>query len=116
MQDREMLEAIVKETKELRENCVGKTISDTENYMNNILKDFYAEQRVTLKPLKEADWKGGLKIELLQGNRITEISELSGGQKAILALCFVLGLQKCRPAPVYILDEVDAALDDNKTG
>jgi len=39
------------------------------------------------------------------------LSETSGGQRSLLALSFVLSLLKYRPAPLYILDEIDAALD-----
>lgn len=35
----------------------------------------------------------------------------SGGQQTVVALCFILALQKCDPAPFYLFDEVDAYLD-----
>jgi structural maintenance of chromosome 3 (chondroitin sulfate proteoglycan 6) len=38
---------------------------------------------------------------------------LSLGEKTVVALTIILSLQKCEPAPFYILDEFDAALDDN---
>ena len=38
-------------------------------------------------------------------------SDFSGGQKSVLAFCILLALQKCEPAPFYVLDEIDAALD-----
>jgi len=37
--------------------------------------------------------------------------ELSGGQRSLVALSLVLSLLRFNPAPVYILDEIDAALD-----
>jgi structural maintenance of chromosome 2 len=43
------------------------------------------------------------------------LSELSGGQRSLLALSFVLALLKYKPAPLYILDEIDSALDLNHT-
>lgn len=42
-------------------------------------------------------------------------SELSGGQKSLLALSLILALLKFQPAPLYILDEVDSALDLSHT-
>ncbi|CAJ1005619.1 putative RecF/RecN/SMC N terminal domain/AAA domain/SMC protein Flexible Hinge Domain [Leishmania naiffi] len=43
------------------------------------------------------------------------LSELSGGQRSLLALCLMLAILRVRPAPLYILDEVDAALDPSHT-
>lgn len=37
--------------------------------------------------------------------------EFSGGQKTVVAVSLLMALQKCEPAPYYILDEIDAALD-----
>ena len=41
--------------------------------------------------------------------------ELSGGQRSLIALSLVLSLLRFKPAPVYILDEIDAALDLSHT-
>lgn len=38
-------------------------------------------------------------------------NEFSGGQKSVLAFCVLMALQRCQPAPFYVLDEVDSALD-----
>jgi structural maintenance of chromosome 2 len=46
---------------------------------------------------------------------LKSLSGLSGGQRSLLALAFVLALLKHTPAPVYILDEIDAALDLSHT-
>ena len=43
------------------------------------------------------------------------LTELSGGQRSLLALSLILALLLYKPAPMYILDEVDAALDLSHT-
>ena len=42
-----------------------------------------------------------------------QISKLSLGQKTVVAIALIFALQKCDPAPFYILDEIDSALDVN---
>lgn len=39
------------------------------------------------------------------------MKQLSGGQKTVVALALIFAIQKCDPAPFYIFDEIDAALD-----
>jgi chromosome segregation protein len=46
------------------------------------------------------------------GKRMRNIRLLSGGERALTALAFILALEKVNPSPFYILDEVDAPLDD----
>lgn len=43
------------------------------------------------------------------------LTELSGGQRSLVALSLILAMLKYKPAPLYILDEVDAALDLSHT-
>lgn len=43
------------------------------------------------------------------------LGELSGGQRSLVALSLILAMLKFKPAPLYILDEVDAALDMSHT-
>lgn len=39
------------------------------------------------------------------------MSQLSGGQKSLVALALIFAIQRCDPAPFYLFDEVDANLD-----
>ena len=40
-----------------------------------------------------------------------ELQQLSGGQKSLVALGLIFAIQKCDPAPFYLFDEIDQALD-----
>jgi len=65
----------------------------------------------------EEDEEPGIEIELQPaGKRITRLSLLSGGEKALGALSFLFALFLARPCPFYLLDEVEAALDDTNIG
>lgn len=45
------------------------------------------------------------------GKRVSRLSLLSGGERALGALAFLFAMMKTRPSPFYLLDEVDATLD-----
>jgi len=58
----------------------------------------------------------GLEVKVAFGNVWKDsLTELSGGQKSLLALSLILSLLLFKPAPMYILDEIDAALDLSHT-
>ena len=60
-------------------------------------------------------WEG-LEVKVGFGGVWKEsLSELSGGQRSLIALSLILSLLLFKPAPMYILDEVDAALDLSHT-
>ena len=50
------------------------------------------------------------------GKKIKRLSLLSGGERSLVAVTFLVALFKARPSPFYILDEVEAALDDTNLG
>ncbi len=86
-------------------------------------------RRVSLRPVREGeeaaaeDAEGeegeeereelGVEIEVSPAGKSTrKLSLLSGGEKSLVALAFVFAVFLARPCPFYILDEVEAALDD----
>ena len=91
-------------------------------------------RKVELTPATEADGEGseeaaeaddeeidrdsdsrefGVELEVTpKGKRTQQMKLLSGGEKALTALAFVFAVFLARPCPFYILDEVEAALDD----
>ena len=50
------------------------------------------------------------------GKKVKRLSLLSGGERSLTAVAFLVALFKARPSPFYVLDEVEAALDDVNLG
>jgi len=50
------------------------------------------------------------------GKKVKRLSLLSGGERSLVAVAFLVALFKARPSPFYVLDEVEAALDDTNLG
>ena len=71
------------------------------------------EGRLRLVEPDEEESEHGVEVELRPaGKRITRLSLLSGGEKALGAISFLFALFLARPCAFYLLDEVEAALDD----
>jgi len=50
------------------------------------------------------------------GKKVKRLSLLSGGERSLVAVAFLVSLFKARPSPFYVLDEVEASLDDINLG
>lgn len=53
----------------------------------------------------------GIKVRFSRSSENFIMSQLSGGQKALVAMALIFAIQRCDPAPFYLFDELDQALD-----
>jgi chromosome segregation protein len=75
------------------------------------------EGRLRLTEPEDEEGRPGIEVELRPaGKQVTRLSLLSGGEKALGAISFLFALFLARPCPFYLLDEVEAALDDTNIG
>ncbi len=123
---REDLELSLKELADLRDELaatVERRFADTYA----AVAEHFEEVAATLFPggegrlrLVEPDEEGGetgVEVELRPaGKKITRLGMLSGGEKALGAISFLFALFLAKPCPFYLLDEVEAALDDANIG
>jgi chromosome segregation protein len=71
------------------------------------------EGQLRLVEPDDGDEEAGVEVELRPaGKKITRLTLLSGGEKALGAISFLFALFLAKPCPFYLLDEVEAALDD----
>jgi structural maintenance of chromosome 2 len=85
-------------------------------YCSEIYSTLLQGANARLEPPEGKTVHDGLELRVaFSGTWKESLSELSGGQKSLLALSLILALLKYHPAPFYILDEIDSALDLSHT-
>jgi chromosome segregation protein len=123
---REDLERSLEELAKLRDDLTA-TVERLFEDTYAAVEHHFAEVAGTLFPggtgrlvRRDGDEEGeeaGIEVELQPaGKRVTRLSLLSGGEKALGAISFLFALFLARPCPFYLLDEVEAALDDTNIG
>lgn len=99
-----------KKKKETLEKCWLQVNKNFGLIFSDMLKGAQAK----LQPIEGKDITEGLEISVaFKDHWRSSLSELSGGQRSLLALSLILALLKYKPAPFYLLDEIDAALDQS---
>ena len=117
------LEKLRKELTETVERRFEETFAAVQQHFADVARTLFPGGEGRLR-LSEPDEDGaddgsepGVEIELRPaGKRVTKLSLLSGGEKALGAISFLFALFLARPCPFYLLDEVEAALDDTNIG
>ncbi len=112
------LEQLRRELTETVERRFEETFAAVERHFADVAATLFPGGEGRLR-LTEPDEDGelGIEVELRPaGKRVTRLSLLSGGEKALGAIAFLFALFLARPSPFYLLDEVEAALDDTNIG
>jgi chromosome segregation ATPase len=94
-----------------------ETLGEVERHFAEVAGTLFPGGNGRLIRVEEEAEEAGIEIELQPaGKRITRLSLLSGGEKALGAISFLFALFLARPCAFYLLDEVEAALDDANIG
>jgi chromosome segregation protein len=112
------LEQLRRELAETVERRFAETFEAIEGHFAEVASTLFpgGEGRLRLTEADEGE-EPGIEVELRPaGKRVTRLSLLSGGEKALGAIAFLFSLFLARPSPFYLLDEVEAALDDANIG
>jgi structural maintenance of chromosome 2 len=114
--DRAQISAVIDELDEKKRAALGETWRRVDADFGAIFSTLLPGTAARLVPPEGGTFLDGLEVRVAFGGVWKEsLTELSGGQRSLLALSLVLALCRFRPAPIYILDEVDAALDLSHT-
>ena len=123
---REDLERSLQELEDLRRELVetverrfSETFAAVAAHFEDVAATLFpgGEGRLRLFEPEEEGRETGIEVELRPaGKKITRLGMLSGGEKALGAISFLFALFLAKPCPFYLLDEVEAALDDTNIG
>ena len=124
----EQLEDLKKTKKDLLE-----IITEVDNKVQEIFRDAYKDVEREFASIFSRlfpggdgkliltdpnDWMNtGVDVEARPpGKRVKRLSLLSGGERSLVAVAMLVAIFKARPSPFYVMDEVEAALDDSNLG
>ncbi|KAJ8040749.1 Structural maintenance of chromosomes protein 2 [Holothuria leucospilota] len=114
--DKAMIMATIKELDEKKNEALRKAWQQVNKDFGSIFSTLLPGTNAKLEPPEGLTVLDGLRVRVAFGDTWKEsLNELSGGQRSLVALSLILSLLLFKPAPLYILDEVDAALDLSHT-
>ncbi|MGB7449301.1 MAG: chromosome segregation protein SMC [Ornithinimicrobium sp.] len=112
------LRGIVKEVDERVERVFAQAFEDTAAQFEAVFARLFpgGEGRLVLTDPSDM-LTTGIEVEARPpGKKIKRLSLLSGGERSLTAVALLVAIFKARPSPFYIMDEVEAALDDTNLG
>ncbi len=92
----------------------GAAYADVSTNFESLFQTLFPGGKGQLKVLDGEDLLNcGIEIEAKpSGKNVKKLSLLSGGERSLVALAFLFAVFRSRPSPFYVMDEVEAALDD----
>ncbi len=116
IKDKLNIQKAIEELDKKRKEALEKVFSLTSESLNKIYKTLLPGTMAKLEQIDKYDLMKGVHLRVaFNGIWKKSLSELSGGQSSLLALSLILALLRYKPAPIYIFDEIDAALDLSHT-
>lgn len=114
--DKAKIRSTMDDLDEKKREALQTTWKKVDGDLGSIFSMLLPGTMAKLEPVEGTSFMDGLEVKVAFGGVWKEsLSELSGGQKSLLALSLILAMLLFKPAPIYILDEVDAALDLSHT-
>jgi chromosome segregation protein len=109
---------IVREVDERVEQVFTEAFHDTAAQFERVFERLFPGGQGSLVLTDPSDMLAtGIEVEARPpGKKVKRLSLLSGGERALVAVALLVAIFKARPSPFYIMDEVEAALDDTNLG
>ena len=109
---------IVKEVDERVEQVFTEAFHDTADQFERVFERLFPGGEGRLVLTDPGDMlTTGIEVEARPpGKKVKRLSLLSGGERSLTAVALLVAIFKARPSPFYVMDEVEAALDDTNLG
>jgi len=109
---------IVKEIDERVERVFAEAYADTAAQFEQVFPRLFPGGEGRLVLTDPSDMLAtGIEVEARPaGKKVKRLSLLSGGERSLTAVALLVAIFKARPSPFYVMDEVEAALDDTNLG
>nr|B2FDA8.1 RecName: Full=Structural maintenance of chromosomes protein 3 [Caenorhabditis elegans] len=121
------IEELLKVLENRKYEAIDLTFKQVKKNFEQVFKQLvpHGRGKMQMRAREQRDDEEGINsVELYEGisvlvsfvsddgdSETREMTQLSGGQKSLVALAIIFSIQKCDPAPFYLFDEIDAALD-----
>ncbi|MEU5153290.1 chromosome segregation protein SMC [Glycomyces sp. NPDC021274] len=112
------LTTVVKEVDDRIQQVFAEAFADTAREFENVFQTVFpgGEGRILLTDPDDM-LHTGVEVEARPpGKKVKRLSLLSGGERSLTALALLVAIFRARPSPFYLMDEVEAALDDVNLG
>lgn len=111
-EEKREVERLIGSIEQEKKEAFYATMNELSEHFETIFKKLFDGGSAYLQLRREGDITSGLLIKAHPpGKELIVLDSLSGGEKTLTAIAFIFALQEMNPAPVYVMDEIDAALD-----
>jgi len=111
------LRGIIADLDDKMQTTFAAAFEDTKRALEEVLPILFPGGSGSLSLVEEVPGEPGVEVAVKPvGKKIERMSLLSGGERSLAAVALLVAIFKARPSPFYVLDEVEAALDDSNLG
>ncbi len=111
----EQLREIITELDESMRKQFLEQFTKIQTEFDKVFKEMFGGGKGTLELVEDEDiLEAGIRINAQPpGKKLVNMMQLSGGEKALAAIALLFAIQNLKPSPFCLLDEIEAALDEN---
>merc|ERR1712032_442551 len=125
---KQAIDKLIETLDQRKDEAIKRTFTDVAEHFENVFKELVPHGYGSLDLLTEEvdvdsedpsrgrqlNYTGvNMKVSFTGTGDTVHLAKLSGGQRALVALALIFAIQRCDPAPFYLFDEIDQALDAN---